>query len=115
MQGRRIHENTRINGFGIEIAGIQVTKTHDDDRPARGQAMENTYSFRQMFTVLMLGAEFATIQLELEQQKTKLENARKTGKLTKAEADLFSTLAQALARSQKKVAKEIVDVEDLVK
>jgi hypothetical protein len=62
----------------------------------------------------MLLGEFGNIRLELLHQKAELESSRKTKKLTKAEADLFSTLESALEKSQRKLEKEIGDVEDLV-
>jgi hypothetical protein len=62
----------------------------------------------------MLRSEFASLEKELENQKEVLLSARKTKKLTKAEADLIETLRGALSASKKKVEKEIGDVEDLV-
>jgi len=62
----------------------------------------------------ILSSEFDSLQSELLRQKEVLESARKTKKLTKAEADLIATLSSALATSKKKVAKEIGDVEELV-
>lgn len=62
----------------------------------------------------MLGAEFGKISAQLKTQKASLESSRKTGKLTKAEAELFETIDTALVDAQKRVQKEITDVEDLV-
>lgn len=62
----------------------------------------------------MLSGEFGKLQKELQNQKESLASSRKTKKLTKSETDLFSVLTEALASSQKRVEKEIVDVEDLV-
>ncbi len=62
----------------------------------------------------MLSAEFEKLQNELLHQKEQLEGARKTKKLTKAEAELIATLSTALEDSKKRVGKEIGDVEDLV-
>jgi hypothetical protein len=62
----------------------------------------------------MLTSEFAHLRSELTAQKTHMESSRKTNKLTKVETELFETLTQALQTSEKRVAKEIVDVEDLV-
>ncbi len=57
---------------------------------------------------------FASLRAELTHQKGILESGRKTKKLTKAEADLFDVLTSALKNSEKRVQKEITDVEDLV-
>lgn len=63
---------------------------------------------------VMLATEFEHLQSELVYQRTILENSRKTNKLTKAESALFDTLTNALMKSQRKVQKEIEDVEHLV-
>jgi hypothetical protein len=63
---------------------------------------------------LMLSTEFDHLQKEILYQKTTLEDSRKTKKLTKAESALFDTLIHALSVSQRKVQKEIDDVEHLV-
>lgn len=62
----------------------------------------------------ILAFEFEKLQTQVRNQKTKLESARKTKKLTKAETELIETLTAALTESQKRVQKEIEDVEDLV-
>jgi hypothetical protein len=62
----------------------------------------------------MLSSEFEKLNSELEHQEEQLASARKTKKLTKAEADLIYTLKAALQESKKRVGKEIGDVEDLV-
>lgn len=62
----------------------------------------------------ILSSEFEHLRSELSVQKTHIEDSRKTNKLTKAESELFDTLTEALQASEKRVAKEIVDVEDLV-
>ncbi len=62
----------------------------------------------------MLTSEFAHLRSELATQKSHIEDSRKTNKLTKAESELFDTLTEALKASEKRVEKEIVDVEDLV-
>jgi hypothetical protein len=62
----------------------------------------------------MLTSEFAQLRKEITTQKTLMESSRKTNKLTKAEAELFEVLTQALRTSEKRVEKEITDVEDLV-
>jgi len=62
----------------------------------------------------MLTSEFKNLHDELGKQKLLLESARKTKKLTKSESDLIQILSQALSASQKRVEKEIGDVEDLV-
>ncbi len=62
----------------------------------------------------MLTSEFAHLRSELGAQKAHIESSRKTNKLTKAESELFDTLTEALKTSEKRVEKEIIDVEDLV-
>lgn len=62
----------------------------------------------------ILANEFTSLRTELSHQKGILESGRKTNKLTKAEADLFEVLTVALKNSEKRVHKEIADVEDLV-
>lgn len=64
--------------------------------------------------VAMLGTEFTKITGQLQSQKTALESSRKTGKLTKAEAELFESIEQALQDAKKRVEKEITDVEEIV-
>lgn len=62
----------------------------------------------------ILASEFEKLQAEINGQKVQMEDARKTKKLTKAEAELIDTLRSALKDAQKRVEKEIEDVEDLV-
>lgn len=62
----------------------------------------------------MLVSEFKRLQKTVGEQKADLERARKTKKLTKAEADLFARLEIELEASRKRVQKEITDVEDIV-
>jgi hypothetical protein len=62
----------------------------------------------------MLGSEFAHLKEVLIEKRSELEATRKTKKLTKAEDELFAALAGALLTSEKRVQKEIVDVEHLV-
>jgi Sec-independent protein translocase protein TatA len=62
----------------------------------------------------MLASEFQNLEAQVQNQKKQLEDARKTKKLTKAESELIATLTSALKESQKRVEKEIEDVEDLV-
>lgn len=62
----------------------------------------------------ILASEFKDLNSELQRQKKELEKTRKTNKLSKAEALLFDTLTHALKNSEKRVQKEITDVENLV-
>jgi len=61
----------------------------------------------------MLTSEFASLRSHIEKEKTNLESSRKTKKLTKAESELFESLSTALKTSEKRVQKEIGDVEEL--
>ncbi len=81
---------------------------------ARIRSLKKGVSKEAQEALSMLASEFQKLQKELGSQKAQLEGARKTKKLTKAEAALFESLTQALAVSQKRVEKEIGDVEDLV-
>ena len=81
---------------------------------ARMRSLKRGVSREAQEATAMLASEFSKLQKELAAQKAQLEGARKTKKLTKAESTLFETLAQALQASQKRVEKEIGDVEDLV-
>lgn len=81
---------------------------------ARMRALKKGVSRETKEALAMLASEFKSLRDELDTQRSKLENARKTKKLTKAEADLFATLGQALSVSQKRVQKEMDDVEDIV-
>ena len=62
----------------------------------------------------MLTAEFAALRAVLGEQEEKLTNARKTKKLTKAEQELLDEVRAHLTESEKRVEKEIADVEQLV-
>lgn len=64
--------------------------------------------------VSILSSEFSKLNKELINRRAALESSRKTGKLTKVESDLFDSLTQALREGEKRIEKEIVDVEDLV-
>jgi len=61
----------------------------------------------------ILHREFSTLQSELRTQEAALQNARKTHKLSKAEADTIKAIDLALQRSQRAVEKEIQDVTKL--
>lgn len=63
----------------------------------------------------ILHREFSSLQNTLRNQEAAMQNARKTKKLTKAEAEMIETLDRALQESQRKVEKEIEDVNDLTK
>ncbi len=61
----------------------------------------------------ILHREFTSLQNELAQQQNKLQDSRKTKKLTAAEQEMIVTFGKALATSQKNVEKEIIDVTTL--
>jgi uncharacterized protein YihD (DUF1040 family) len=60
-----------------------------------------------------LHKEFSLLQNELLIQQTKLQDSRKTKKLTGAEQDMLTAFSKALSTSQKNVEKEITDVTSL--
>jgi len=62
----------------------------------------------------ILDAEFKSLQKAFTVKAETLALSRKTKKLTKAEALLIEQMQEALTASQKKVAKEITDVENIV-
>lgn len=62
----------------------------------------------------ILKKEFAQLQTTLDDQASTLKASRKTGKLTKAEETLVSTLRSHFSEAEKRVEKEITDVEDIV-
>ncbi len=64
--------------------------------------------------VLILDREFTQLQGLITAEADKLRGARKTGKLTKAEDEMFTSLSEALISARKTIAKEVADVEDIV-
>lgn len=62
----------------------------------------------------MLSGEFAKLKVVIADERETLLGLRKTKKLTKAEDELFKALEEAMGASEKRVQKEIVDVESLV-
>jgi hypothetical protein len=62
----------------------------------------------------ILDKEFTILFETLVTQRALLEESRKTKKLTKAEEGLFAILDSSLKQAQKKVEKEVADVERLV-
>ena len=62
----------------------------------------------------MLHSEFGTLQELVRTQSESLTSSRKTKKLTKAEAVLIQAIETGLKNAQKKVEKEITDVENIV-
>ena len=62
----------------------------------------------------MLHTEFDTLHSVVTEHADALTASRKTKKLTKAEAVLVEAVQSALVSAQKKVEKEITDVEDIV-
>ncbi len=62
----------------------------------------------------ILKKEFDALHSVVANQSKELAETRKTKKLTKAESHLISTIETALLEAQKKVQKEITDVEDIV-
>jgi hypothetical protein len=62
----------------------------------------------------MLHSEFGALKTLIAEQSGALAESRKNKKLTKAEAELIDSVMLKLEESQKKVAKEITDVEDIV-
>lgn len=62
----------------------------------------------------ILGDEFGKLRKELAEQEKLLSKSRKTGKLTKAETALITTFEAHLVEAEKRVEKEISDVEDIV-
>jgi Bacterial Ig-like domain/Cohesin domain len=63
----------------------------------------------------ILHQEFTFLGSLLETQSELMQSSRKTGKLTKAEDDMIKTFKEALATSQTKVEKEIIDVTELTR
>lgn len=61
----------------------------------------------------MLQTEFARLEKTLQEQEVVLAQARRTGSLTKAEAETINLLRAALVQSKTRVEKEIVDVTNL--
>ena len=61
----------------------------------------------------ILHKEFNSLQNELTAQQIKLQDSRKTKKLTGAEQDMLTAFSKALNTSQKNVEKEIKDVTSL--
>jgi len=61
----------------------------------------------------ILHREFSNLQTTLRNQEAVLRKARKTGKLTKAEAGMIETVDKALQTSQRAVEKEIEDITEL--
>jgi hypothetical protein len=64
--------------------------------------------------LVMLGAEFEALRKVVRTHSDLLSSSRKTKKLTKAEAALVEAVEEALQNAQKKVEKEITDVEKIV-
>ncbi|MFT7506920.1 MAG: hypothetical protein ACI92I_000056 [Acidimicrobiales bacterium] len=64
--------------------------------------------------LVMLGAEFEALRKVVRTHSDLLSSSRKTKKLTKAEAVLIEAVEEALQSAQKKVEKEITDVEKIV-
>ena len=58
----------------------------------------------------ILHREFTSLQTELRNQETLLQESRKTKKLTKTEAEMIEVFDRALQNSQRNVEKEIIDV-----
>lgn len=63
----------------------------------------------------ILHREFTSLQTELRNQESLLQESRKTKKLTKAESNMLEVFDRALQTSQRRVEKEIVDVTKLTK
>jgi Cohesin domain len=61
----------------------------------------------------ILHKEFSALQNELTTQQIKLQESRKTKKLTGAEQDMLTAFGKALNNSQRNVEKEITDVTSL--
>ena len=61
----------------------------------------------------ILHKEFTSLQNELTSQQVKLQDSRKTKKLTGAEQEMLTAFSDALNASQRKVEKEIIDVTSL--
>ena len=61
----------------------------------------------------ILHREFTSLQTELRHQETLLQQSRKTGKLTRSEAEMIEVFDRALQSSQRNVEKEIIDVTQL--
>jgi hypothetical protein len=64
--------------------------------------------------VMVLDREFASLMSMLDSEATTLSSGRKTGKLTKAEDELFMSLTKALKDAKQTIVKEVADVEDIV-
>ena len=62
----------------------------------------------------ILEKEFKVITKTMLGEQKKLEKSRKTKKLTKAEANLITTMTETLDKSYKDIKKEITDVDDIV-
>lgn len=63
----------------------------------------------------ILRQEFADLQSSLHKQETKLQESRRTKKLTKAETGMIEEMSMALQMSEKRVEKEIEDITELAK
>lgn len=61
----------------------------------------------------MAQQEFAKLQTILKSESETIADSRKTKKLTKAEAEMIETLTSAVAAAEKRIEKEITDVQDL--
>lgn len=64
--------------------------------------------------LMVLNRQFDELSVELDDKAKKLAETRKTGKLTKAEAELVSEVGNQLTSAKQKITKEITDVIGLV-
>lgn len=63
----------------------------------------------------VLHTEFGQLQTVLKNHESKMQDSRKTKKLTKAESEMIKVMDEALQSSQNKVEKEIADIKELSK
>lgn len=80
----------------------------------RLRSLRSSVSRETQEALSILNKEFTALHTEFEKQKELLIASRKTKKLTKAEEKLIETMNASLDKAQKRVAKEVGDVEDIV-
>lgn len=79
----------------------------------RLRLFRRTVSRESTEALTILTREFTTLHAVIREQEALLQSSRKTGKLTKAEADMIERFDKALQSSQRAVEKEIKDVTNL--
>ena len=79
----------------------------------RMQSLRQSVRVESSEAIGALQEEFTTLEHELKTQEAELRAARKTKKLTKAEATLFQSVRRTMAAAQTHIKDEITDVKDL--